>query len=214
MTDKLNFAKLNGLVPAIIQDITTNQVLMVGFMNREAVERTMKEKMVTFWSRTKGRLWQKGETSGNTLAVSSMQIDCDGDALLVRAIPAGPVCHTGSFTCFGEDKSRGADAALEGLEEIIRERRGQMSSESYTARLFEKGTPRIAQKVGEEAVETVVAAMQHDSGALKEEAADLMYHLLVLLQDQGLKLSDVTEVLKRRMKPPAAAETKNASPAG
>ncbi len=214
MIDKLNFAKLNGLIPAVIQDTTTNQVLMVGFMNREAVEKTMQEKKVTFWSRTKQRLWQKGETSGNTLAVSSMQVDCDSDALLVRAIPAGPVCHTGSFTCFGEDKSRGADAVLEGLEEIIRERRQQMSSGSYTARLFEKGTPRIAQKVGEEAVETVVAAMQHNAGALKEEAADLLYHLLVLLQDQELRLSDVTEVLKRRMKPADGAESKQTSPGG
>ena len=214
MIDKLNFAKLNGLIPAIIQDTTTNQVLMVGFMNREALEKTIQEKKVTFWSRTKGRLWQKGETSGNTLAVSSMQIDCDGDALLIRAIPAGPVCHTGSFTCFGEDKSSGADTILEGLEEIIRERRQRTSSESYTARLFEKGTPRIAQKVGEEAVETVVAAMQNNSGALREEAADLLYHLLVLLQDQGLKLSDVTEVLKRRMIQPAGAEPKKNSPAG
>jgi phosphoribosyl-ATP pyrophosphohydrolase/phosphoribosyl-AMP cyclohydrolase len=214
MIDKLNFAKLNGLIPAIIQDTTTKQVLMVGFMNRDAVEKTIQDNKVTFWSRTKGRLWQKGETSGNTLAVSSMQIDCDGDALLVRAIPAGPICHTGSFTCFGEDRSSGADAVLEGLEEIIRERRQQMSSESYTARLFEKGTSRIAQKVGEEAVETVVAAMQQESGALKEEAADLLYHLLVLLQDRGLKLSDVTEVLKRRMIKPAGVDTKNASPAG
>ena len=199
MIDKLNFAKLNGLVPAIIQDAATRQVLMVGFMNREAVEKTIQERTVTFWSRTKGRLWQKGETSGNTLAVSSMQIDCDGDALLVRAIPAGPICHTGSFTCFGEEKSAGADAVLEGLEEIIRERREQMSSESYTAKLFRKGTPRIAQKVGEEAVETVVAAMQKDREGLKEEAADLLYHLLVLLRDQGLNLSDVTTVLKKRM---------------
>jgi phosphoribosyl-ATP pyrophosphohydrolase/phosphoribosyl-AMP cyclohydrolase len=214
MIDKLNFAKLNGLVPAIIQDTTTNQVLMVGFMNRDAVEKTIKEQKVTFWSRTKGRLWQKGETSGNTLAVSSMQVDCDGDALLVRAIPAGPVCHTGSFTCFGEDKSSGADAVLEGLEEIIRERRQHMLSESYTARLFEKGTSRIAQKVGEEAVEAVVAALQKDPAALKEEAADLLYHLLVLLQDQGLKLSDVTDVLKRRMIKPVGAETKKPSQAG
>jgi len=214
MIDKLNFAKLNGLIPAIIQETTTNQVLMVGFMNREAVEKTIQEKKVTFWSRTKGRLWQKGETSGNTLSVSSMQVDCDGDALLVRALPAGPVCHTGSFTCFGEEKSLEADAALEGLEEIIRERRQQMSSESYTARLFEKGTPRIVQKVGEEAVETVVAAMQKDTNAVKEETADLLYHLLVLLQDQGLRLSDVTEVLKKRMQKLTGQNPEKPSPAG
>ncbi|MCX6132675.1 MAG: bifunctional phosphoribosyl-AMP cyclohydrolase/phosphoribosyl-ATP diphosphatase HisIE [Ignavibacteriales bacterium] len=214
MIDKLNFAKLNGLVPAIIQDTTTNQVLMVGFMNRDAVQKTIQERKVTFWSRTKGRLWQKGETSGNTLAVSSMQIDCDGDALLVRAIPAGPVCHTGSFTCFGEEKSSESDNVLEGLEEIIRERRQQKSAESYTARLFAQGTPRIAQKVGEEAVESVIAAMQNNKDALKEEAADLLYHLLVLLQDQGMALGDVTEVLKKRMVKPAIGETKTTSPAG
>jgi phosphoribosyl-ATP pyrophosphohydrolase/phosphoribosyl-AMP cyclohydrolase len=206
MIDKLNFAKLNGLIPAIIQDTTTRQVLMVGFMNREAFEKTIKDRRVTFWSRTKGRLWRKGETSGNTLEVSSMQIDCDGDALLVHAIPAGPVCHTGTYTCFGEEKSGGADAVLEGLEEIIRERRQVMSDESYTAKLFRKGTPRIAQKVGEEAVETVVAAMQRDRNALKEEAADLLYHLLVLLKDQDVSLSEVTAVLKNRMVKPAGEE--------
>jgi phosphoribosyl-ATP pyrophosphohydrolase/phosphoribosyl-AMP cyclohydrolase len=209
MTDKLNFAKLNGLVPAIIQDTTTRQVLMVGFMNREAVEKTIQDRRVTFWSRTKGRLWQKGETSGNTLEVSSMQIDCDGDALLVRAIPAGPVCHTGSFTCFGEEKSVGYDAVLEGLAEIIRERQQQMSDDSYTAKLFRRGTPRIAQKVGEEAVETVVAAMQRDRESLKEETADLLYHLLVLLRDQGVALSDVTAVLKRRMVKSGTNEKRN-----
>jgi len=209
MTDKLNFAKLNGLVPAIIQDTTTRQVLMVGFMNREAVEKTIQDRRVTFWSRTKGRLWQKGETSGNTLEVSSMQIDCDGDALLVRAIPAGPVCHTGSFTCFGEEKSAGDDAVLEGLAEIIRERQQQMSDDSYTAKLFRRGTPRIAQKVGEEAVETVVAAMQRDRESLKEETADLLYHLLVLLRDQGVALSDVTAVLKRRMVKSGTNEKRN-----
>ncbi len=214
MIDKLNFAKLNGLVPAIIQDTTTRQVLMVGFMNRDAVEKTIQDRTVTFWSRTKGRLWQKGETSGNTLSVSSMQIDCDGDALLVHAIPAGPVCHTGSFTCFGEEKSSGADEVLGGLEEIIRERREQKSTESYTAKLFAQGTPRIAQKVGEEAVETVVAAMQQNKDALKEEAADLLYHLLVLLRDQGVTLGDVTEVLKKRMVKRADGGKKVSAPAG
>ena len=211
MIDKLNFAKLNGLVPAIVQEATTNQVLMVGFMNREAVERTINDRKVTFWSRTKGRLWQKGETSGNTLALSSMHIDCDGDALLIRAIPAGPVCHTGSFTCFGEEKSAGSDGVLEGLQEIIRERAGTTSHESYTAKLLARGTPRVAQKVGEEAVETVVAAMQGDTKALKEEAADLLYHLLVLLRDQGVALADVTEVLKQRMLKPGGTESKGSA---
>jgi len=206
MIDKLNFTKMNGLIPAIIQDTTTNHVLMVGFMNREAVEKTIQERRVTFWSRTKGRLWQKGETSGNTLEVSSIQTDCDGDALLVRAIPTGPVCHTGSYTCFAEAKSLDAESVLRGLETIIRDRRQQQPAESYTSKLFGQGTPRIAQKVGEEAVEIVIAALQHDQDSLKEESADLMYHLLVLLQDQGLSLSDVTAALKKRMTKPGLRE--------
>jgi phosphoribosyl-ATP pyrophosphohydrolase/phosphoribosyl-AMP cyclohydrolase len=202
MIDKLNFTKMNGLIPAIIQDTSTHQVLMAGFMNREAVERTIQERRVTLWSRTKGRLWQKGETSGNTLQVSSIQTDCDGDALLVRATPTGPVCHTGSYTCFAETKALAAESVLEGLEAVIHERRKQMPAESYTSKLFAQGTPRIAQKVGEEAVEIVIAALQHNQDSLKEEAADLLYHLLVLLQDQGLSLSDVTAVLKGRMTKP------------
>jgi phosphoribosyl-AMP cyclohydrolase / phosphoribosyl-ATP pyrophosphohydrolase len=214
MIEKLNFAKLNGLIPAIIQDTTTNQVLMVGFMNRDAVERTIRERTVVFWSRTKGRLWQKGESSGNTLAVSSMQIDCDGDALLIRAVPAGPVCHTGTFTCFGEERSAGSGSVLEGLEEIIRERREQKSSGSYTAKLFAEGTSRIAQKVGEEAVETVVAAMGRDRSALQQEAADLLYHLLVLLHDQEVALGDVMDVLKKRMVKPAGGNSGTETPAG
>lgn len=212
MIDKLNFAKLNGLVPAIVQDVVTRQVLMVGFMNREAVERTLRDRRVTFWSRTKGRLWQKGETSGNFLEVSSVQMDCDSDALLIRAIPAGPVCHTGSYTCFNEARASEAESVLEGLESIIGERRQQKSAESYTARLFHEGTPRIAQKVGEEAVETIVAALQNDQASLKEESADLLYHLLVLLQDRGLRLADVSAVLKRRMiKPPKDGEAPQAT---
>lgn len=214
MIDKLNFAKLNGLVPAIVQDTVTRQVLMVGFMNREAVERTLRDRRVTFWSRTKGRLWQKGETSGNFLEVSSVQIDCDSDALLIRAIPAGPVCHTGSYTCFDEAKAAETESVLGGLEDIIHERRQQQSAESYTARLFQQGTPRIAQKVGEEAVEMVVAALQNDQTSLKEESADLLYHLLVLLQDRGLRLADVTAVLKKRMIKPSESGAAPQAPAG
>lgn len=202
MIDGLNFGKLNGLIPAIIQDASSNQVLMIGFMNREAAQKTLQERRVTFWSRTKQRLWQKGETSGNTLEVSSIHIDCDGDALLVRAHPAGPVCHTGSYTCFGESKSGSSNGVLSELENIIRERKQQMPSESYTAKLFRQGLPRIAQKVGEEAVETVVASMQGNRDALKEESADLLYHLLVLLQEQGLSLEEVTAVLQKRMQKP------------
>ena len=203
MIDTLNFCKLSGLIPAIIQDASSNQVLMIGFMNREAAQKTLQERRVTFWSRTKQRLWQKGETSGNILEVSSVHVDCDGDALLVRAHPAGPVCHTGSYTCFGEAKSERADSVLLELENIIRERRQQMPSESYTAKLSREGIARIAQKVGEEAVETVVASMQGDRDALKEESADLLYHLLVLLQERGVSLEEVTAVLQKRMKKPA-----------
>jgi phosphoribosyl-AMP cyclohydrolase / phosphoribosyl-ATP pyrophosphohydrolase len=204
MMDDLDFSKLNGLIPAVIQDASTHQVLMVDFMNREAVAKTLDERKVTFWSRTRNRLWQKGETSGNTLEVCSIQVDCDRDALLVHARPAGPVCHTGSATCFGEASAEVAESTLVLLESIIRQRAQNTPAGSYTAKLLKQGTARIAQKVGEEAVETVVAALQRDRQAIKEEAADLLYHLLVLLMDQEMSLSDVTEVLKRRMaKPPA-----------
>jgi phosphoribosyl-ATP pyrophosphohydrolase/phosphoribosyl-AMP cyclohydrolase len=200
MIDKLNFGKLNGLVPAVIQDASTSQVLMAGFMNREAVEKTLTDGFVTFWSRTKSRLWRKGETSGNTLAVVSIAVDCDGDALLIKARPAGPVCHTGSFTCFGEEEGRSDISALEQLETIIRERAQTLPESSYTASLIRSGTARIAQKVGEEAVETVVAAIQKNREGVKAEAADLVYHLLVLLHDQKVSLQEVSEVLKARMK--------------
>lgn len=199
MIDKLNFGKLNGLVPAIVQDASTSQVLMVGFMNRDAVARTIKEKLVTFWSRTKSRLWQKGETSGNTLAVVSISVDCDGDALLIKAHPTGPICHAGTFTCFGEEEAEDSRSVIDKLEEIIRERARSLPEKSYTASLLQQGTGRIAQKVGEEAVETVVAAMQRNREAVKEESADLLYHLLVLLQDQGIRVSEVSGVLRRRM---------------
>jgi len=199
MIDKLNFGKLNGLIPAVIQDASTSQVLMVGFMNRDAVAKTIEERRVTFWSRTRSRLWQKGETSGNTLTVASIAVDCDGDALLVKAHPAGPVCHSGTFTCFSEEKKEADISTIDKLEGIIRDRAKRLPGESYTASLLQQGTGRIAQKVGEEAVETVVAAMEKDRDALKEEAADLLYHLLVLLQDQGISVSDVNGVLKRRM---------------
>jgi phosphoribosyl-ATP pyrophosphohydrolase/phosphoribosyl-AMP cyclohydrolase len=199
MIDKLNFGKLNGLVPAIIQDASSSQVLMVGFMNRDAVAKTIEERLVTFWSRTKSRLWRKGETSGNTLAVVSIAVDCDGDALLIKANPAGPVCHTGTFTCFGEEQQKRDISTIDKLEEIIRDRAERLPSESYTASLLQQGTGRIAQKVGEEAVETVVAAMQKDREAVKEESADLLYHLLVLLRDQGISVSEVGGVLRKRM---------------
>ena len=203
MIDKLNFAKLDGLIPAVIQDASTHQVLMVGFMNREAVAKTLAERKVTFWSRSKHRLWQKGETSGNVLEVCAIQTDCDGDALLILAEPAGPVCHAGSYTCFGEAKAEKNEATLAALERIIRQRAQSAPAGSYTAKLLQQGTARIAQKVGEEAVEAIIAAMRQDRQALKEEAADLLYHMLVLLKDQGLGLSEINEVLEKRMVKPA-----------
>jgi phosphoribosyl-ATP pyrophosphohydrolase/phosphoribosyl-AMP cyclohydrolase len=204
MIDKINFEKMNGLIPAIIQDAATRQVLMLGFMNKEALEKTLKERRVTFWSRTKSRLWQKGETSGNVLEVASVKPDCDGDAVLVYAHPTGPVCHTGAYTCFGEDGTDETSSVFGRLENTIRDRRQRRPEGSYTAKLFQQGAGRIAQKVGEEAIETVVAALQHDSNALKEEAADLLYHLLVLLEERGVGFADVAGVLKKRMEKPVS----------
>ncbi len=200
MKENLNFDKLNGLIPAIVQDAATNQVLMVGFMNRSALEKTIADKKVTFWSRTKQRLWQKGETSGNYLEFISATPDCDNDSLLVKAVPHGPVCHTGAFTCFGERELIDAGSVLRRLEATIRERRKTMPADSYTAKLFTAGTPRIAQKVGEESVETIIAALSKNKQRLTEESADLLYHLIVLLCQEESALEDVTEELRRRMK--------------
>ena len=200
MFEKLNFEKLNGLVPAIVQDVVTNQVLMIGFMNREALEKTINDKKVTFWSRTKQRLWQKGETSGNYLEFISASSDCDNDSLLIKAIPHGPVCHTGEFTCFGEEQTNRSKDVIRRLEEIINERRQTMPEGSYTSELFRKGTSYIAQKVGEESVEVIIAALEKDKKRLTEESADLLYHLLVLLRQSEMNLDNVTEELQRRMK--------------
>jgi phosphoribosyl-ATP pyrophosphohydrolase/phosphoribosyl-AMP cyclohydrolase len=198
--DKLNFDKLSGLVPAVIQDVRTNQVLMVGFMNPEALEKTLADKKVTFWSRTKKRLWQKGETSGNYLEYVAMQKDCDNDSLLIKAIPHGPVCHTNQFTCFGEDETVDVGNVLCRLEETICSRKQMMPEGSYTSKLFKEGTPRIAQKVGEEGVEVALASVLGDKKRLTEESADLLFHLLVLLRQQDLTLADITKELQNRMK--------------
>ena len=198
--DKLNFEKLGGLVPAVVQDARSNQVLMVGFMNPEALERTQADKKVTFWSRTKKRLWQKGETSGNFLEFVSMQTDCDNDSLLIKAIPHGPVCHTNQFTCFGEEELMDVGRVLSRLEEIVWSRKQTMPEGSYTAKLFKAGTPRIAQKVGEEGVEVALASVLGDTKRLVEESADLLFHLLVLLRQQDLTLAEVTKELQGRMK--------------
>lgn len=200
MTEQLNFDKLDGLVPAVIQDVSTRQVLMVGFMNREAVERTLKDRKVTFWSRTKQRLWQKGESSGNLLRLVSMQVDCDGDALLIQAESHGPVCHSGSFTCFGEGQHESGGDVLERLERIILDRKAKMPTDSHTSTLFREGAPRIAQKVGEEAVEVIIASLQNSRQELSEESADLLFHLMVLLAGHQMSLSDVVGTLEKRMR--------------
>jgi phosphoribosyl-AMP cyclohydrolase / phosphoribosyl-ATP pyrophosphohydrolase len=198
--DQLNFSKLNGLVPAIVQDARTKQVLMVGFMNREAVEKTLADKRVTFWSRTKQRLWQKGETSGNFLDVVSVHQDCDHDSLLIYAHPCGPVCHAGTYTCFGESEVSGISDILVELESVIAERKRTMPEGSYTTKLFTEGITRIAQKVGEEGVEVVIASLKQDDARLAEESADLLYHLLVLLRERDLSVRDVLNELQRRRK--------------
>jgi phosphoribosyl-AMP cyclohydrolase / phosphoribosyl-ATP pyrophosphohydrolase len=195
----LDFNKLNGLIPAIIQDSVTNKVLMLGFMNQEAYDKTLSTKLVTFYSRTKNRLWTKGEESGNCLDVQEIMIDCDNDTLLIKAKPRGPVCHTGSDTCF-EEKNNTSTLFLDFLQELIYQRKAEMPEGSYTTKLFTKGINKIAQKVGEEAVELVIEAKDNNDDLFLNEAADLMYHLLVLLAAKNYKLSDVVKVLEERHK--------------
>jgi phosphoribosyl-AMP cyclohydrolase / phosphoribosyl-ATP pyrophosphohydrolase len=194
----INFDKENGLVPAVIQDNTTLQVLMVGYMNEEAWLKTVSEGRVTFFSRSRQRLWTKGETSGNFLTVKEILPDCDSDALLIRVIPAGPVCHLGSYSCFTDMETRGF---LYKLEKIINERIDKDASDSYTNKLYRKGINKIAQKVGEEAVELVIEAKDDNIDLFKNEAADLLYHLLVLLKAKSTNLTEIEEVLYGRHKP-------------
>jgi len=193
----IDFNKGNGLVPAIIQDARSLTVLMLGFMNDEAYRITMKEKRVTFFSRSRNSLWTKGETSGNYLNVVDITPDCDNDTLLIRVIPEGPVCHEGTFSCFGEEESAGF---IYLLEQIISERIASKKEESYTYRLFLEGLNRMAQKVGEESVELVIASKDEDLSRFKDEAADLLYHLLILLHSKGLKLADIEKTLAGRHK--------------
>lgn len=193
----MNFDKLDGLVPAIIQDAHTDRVLMLGFMNQEALRKTREEGRVTFFSRTRQKLWTKGEESGHYLNVADIIEDCDQDTLLIKARPEGPVCHTGSDTCFNEENNRGIDFILE-LQELIHQRRQELPEDSYTTRLFRAGINRIAQKVGEEAVELVIESKDQDDDRFLGEAADLIYHLLVLLSARELGISDVVSVLEQR----------------
>jgi phosphoribosyl-AMP cyclohydrolase / phosphoribosyl-ATP pyrophosphohydrolase len=195
----LNYQKFaDGLVPAIVQHAETGAVLMLGFMNMEAAAETQKTGRVTFFSRTRGRLWTKGETSGNYLDVTSITADCDQDTLLIKVRPAGPVCHTGAPTCFGEAKPPSAVDQLIDLENVIDQRRFEKIQGSYVASLFDKGINKIAQKVGEEAVELVIEAKDDDVEKFKSEAADLLFHYLILLRAKGISISDVTEVLRER----------------
>jgi phosphoribosyl-ATP pyrophosphohydrolase/phosphoribosyl-AMP cyclohydrolase len=195
----IDFDKMGGLVPAIVQDNVTGKVLMLGFMNKEALRQTEEKRQVTFFSRTKKRLWMKGETSGNTLEVVEIRLDCDNDTLLIKANPNGPVCHSGSDTCFGEKND--ADLHfLKYLQNFIQQRKVQMPPDSYTTFLFNKGINRIAQKVGEEAVETVIEATNGTRQALVCEASDLVFHLLVLLVEKDMCVEDLIGELQKRHK--------------
>ena len=187
----------DGLVPAVIQDDRTLQVLMLGYMNREAYEKSLTEGRVTFYSRTRQCLWTKGETSGNFLNVKSIVKDCDDDTLLIRVVPVGPVCHKGTKTCFGGRENEGF---IGELQSVIQQRHREMPEGSYTTKLFTKGVKKIAQKVGEEAVETVIEAVANNNTDVVYEASDLIYHLLVLLENQGLSIADLEEELAERHK--------------
>ncbi len=194
---QINYEKYaDGLVPAIVQDAATNRVLMLGFMNREAFEKTKSINLVTFFSRSRQKLWTKGETSGNFLDVKEIMLDCDADTLLIKANPAGAVCHTGADTCFNERNE--SENFLFELEDTIRDRKANPSDASYTTKLFQKGINKIAQKVGEEAVELVIEAKDDDDELFKDEAADLLYHLLVLFAEKEVALKDVLDKLKKR----------------
>ena len=193
----VDFSKNNGLIPVIIQNNETQQVLMLGYMNEEALQKTQTENVVTFFSRSKNRLWTKGETSGNFLKVVSIKEDCDQDALLIQVIPNGPTCHNGTTSCFATEPQI---SFLNELENVIENRISNPSSESYVASLFQKGINKMAQKVGEEAVELVIEAKDDNQDLFIGEAADLLFHYLILLQAKNLKLNNIEQELMRRMK--------------
>lgn len=195
----IDFKKMNGLVPAIVQDALSGKVLMQGYMNEEALAKTQESGKVTFYSRSKERLWTKGETSGNFMELVSMTVDCDGDSILVKANPVGPVCHTGSDTCFDEVNSS-KTGFIDQLRAIIKDRKNNPSDQSYTASLFAKGINKIAQKVGEEAVEIVIEAKDDNKDLFLGEAADLIFHYLILLEAKGYELDEVMDILIERHK--------------
>lgn len=195
---QVDFSKsADGLIPVIVQDAQSLKVLMLGYMNNEAFEKTLAEKKVTFFSRSKNRLWTKGETSEHFLHLVDIAIDCDKDTILIKVNPNGPVCHTGKDTCFNEKNTSGI-LFLEKLEQIIESRRTEISDNSYVSSLFKKGINKIAQKVGEEAVEVVIEAKDINDDLFKNESADLIFHLLILLQAKGFRLNDIVQVLEQR----------------
>lgn len=196
MKQQIDFDKSDGLVPVIIQDAANQTVLMLGYMNKEALEKTEREKRVTFYSRSKQRLWTKGESSGNFLEVESIKVDCDQDTLLIQVRPVGPVCHKGSDTCF--DEKNEATDFLKKLEKVIQNRRDNPDEKSYTSSLFKKGINKVAQKVGEEAVEVVIEAKDDNKDLFLNEAADLTYHLLVLVAAKGYEWEEVLGILRER----------------
>ena len=199
LATRIDWEKVDGLVPAIIQDFGSSQVLMMGYMNQEALAKTLETEKVTFFSRTKNRLWTKGEESGNSLNLVNISLDCDNDTLLIKVNPVGPTCHTGTTTCWDGDKTEETQLVwLHQLEQLLAERKNADPDSSYTASLYARGTKRISQKVGEEGVEVALAATSGDKAELVCESADLMYHLFVLLQDQGLSFDDVINKLKER----------------
>lgn len=198
---EINFDKLNGLVPAIIQDVNTKNVLMLGFMNQEAYHKTLETKHVTFWSRSRNCLWTKGETSGNFLELVSIQNDCDDDTLLIKVHPTGPVCHKGTDTCWGETNSKNPLLFLSELQDFIEQRHKEMPEGSYTTSLFKDGLNRMAQKVGEEALEAVIEATNGTNQRLIYEASDMFYHLIVLLTSKGMRIEDIASELQTRHDP-------------
>lgn len=195
--DKIDFDKMDGLIPAVVVDNANSHVLMLGFMNREALQKTLDSEKVTFYSRSKKRLWTKGETSGNYLTLIDIKPDCDNDSLLVFADPQGPTCHTGSYSCFGVTKEKKEDF-LYYLFDLIKDRKTKRPENSYTTKLFKEGENRIIQKLGEEAVETIIAAKNNDKKEIINETSDLIFHLLVTLAEKDVSLSEVIGELERR----------------
>lgn len=211
---KIDFEKCGGLVPAIIQDAQTKNVLMLGYMNEEALQKTLETKKVTFWSRSRQCLWTKGETSGNFLHLIDLKVDCDKDTLLVKAKPDGPTCHTGTDTCWGESNEQNPLLFFSELQDFIDRRHKEMPEGSYTTKLFKDGVNKMAQKVGEEALETVIEATNGTDEHLIYEASDLLYHLTVLLTSKGLRIEHIADELHRRHDPNWDAQRRQAKAAG